>query len=67
MLDISTNGGGSSDIVLFITSLFCNKADMYYENTLTGQKIKPTYELKYIDFFNLPKLTELIESYYQSK
>ena len=164
VLDISTNGGGSSDVVLFITSLFCNKADMYYENTLTGQKIKttyevdrnldgqfderddevkynlnfalltstcsfscgnmlpallkdygipllgrqsgggsccvlynpsadgfgyrysthrarltdtkgenidagikPTYELKYIDFFNLPKLTELIESYYQSK
>lgn len=164
VLDISTNGGGSSDVVLFITSLFCNKADMYYENTLTGQKIKttyevdrnldgqfderddevkynlnfallisdysfscanmlpallkdygipllgrqsgggsccvlynpsadgfgyrysthrarltdtkgenidagikPTYELKYNDFFNLPKLTELIEDYYQSK
>ncbi len=164
VLDISTNGGGSSDVVLFITSILCNKADMYYENTLTGQKIKttyevdrnldgqfderddevkynlnfallvsdysfscanmlpallkdygipllgrqsgggsccvlynpsvdgfgyrysthrarltdtkgenidagikPTYELKYTDFFNLPKLTELIESYYQSK
>ena len=45
VLDISTNGGGSSDIVLFITSIFCNKADMYYENTLTGQKIKTTYEV----------------------
>lgn len=45
VLDISTNGGGSSDVVLFITSLFCNKADMYYENTLTGQKIKTTYEV----------------------
>ena len=45
VLDISTNGGGSSDIVLFITSLLCNKADMYYENTLTGQKIKTTYEV----------------------
>ena len=45
VLDISTNGGGSSDIVLFITSIFCNKADMYYENVLTGQKIKTTYEV----------------------
>jgi len=45
VLDISTNGGGSSDIVLFITSIICNKADMYYENTLTGQKIKTTYEV----------------------
>jgi len=45
VLDISTNGGGSSDVVLFITSLFCNKADMYYENTLTGQQIKSTFEV----------------------
>lgn len=45
ILDISTNGGGSSDIVMLITSLFCNKADMYYENALTGQKIKSTYEV----------------------
>ena len=45
VLDISTNGGGSSDVVMFITSILCNKADMYYENTLTGQKIKSTYEV----------------------
>ena len=45
VLDISTNRGGSSDIVLFITSLFCNKADMYYENALTGQRIKSTFEV----------------------
>ena len=45
VLDISTNGGGSSDVVLFISSLFCNKADMYYENVLTGQKRKVTFEV----------------------
>ncbi len=45
VLDISTNGGGSSDIVLFITSLLCNKADMLYDNTLTGQRMKCSYEV----------------------
>ena len=45
VLDISTNGGGSSDVVMFVTSVFCNKADIYYENTLTGQKIKSTFEV----------------------
>jgi hypothetical protein len=45
VLDISTNGGGSSDVVMFITSIFCNKADMYYENTLTGQKMKCSYDV----------------------
>ena len=45
VLDISTNGGGSSDVVLFITSLFCNKSDIYYENTLTGQRTKSTFEV----------------------
>ena len=45
VLDISTNGGGSTDIVLFITSLFCDKADMYYENALTGQKMKSTFDV----------------------
>ena len=45
VIDISTNGGGSSDIVMFITSIICNRADFYYENTLTGQKIKSTYEV----------------------
>ena len=45
ILDTSTNGGGSSDIVTFITSLFCDKSDIYYENTLTGQKIKSSYEV----------------------
>ena len=45
VLDLSTNGGGSTDVVVFITSLLCNKADMYYENVLTGQKMKSTYEV----------------------
>lgn len=45
ILDISTNGGGSSDIVVFITSIFCNKNDIYYENVLTGQKMKCSYEV----------------------
>ena len=45
VLDIATNGGGSSDIVIFITSLFCNKSDLCYENTLTGQMIKSTFEV----------------------
>ena len=45
VLDISTNRGGSSDVVLFISSLFCNKADMYYENALTGQRMKTTYDV----------------------
>ena len=45
VLDIATNGGGSTDIVMFITSLFCNKSDICYENTLTGQMIKSTFEV----------------------
>jgi C-terminal processing protease CtpA/Prc len=45
VLDISTNGGGSTDVVAFITSIFCNKADIYYENTLTGQRMKCSYDV----------------------
>jgi len=45
VLDTSTNGGGSSDIVLFVTSIFCNKSDIFYENALTGQRTKSTYEV----------------------
>lgn len=45
VLDISTNGGGSSDVVLFISSIFCNKSDLFYENVLTGQRMKCTYEV----------------------
>ena len=32
-------------MVVFLSSLFCNKPDIYYENTLTGQKMKCTYEV----------------------
>jgi hypothetical protein len=45
ILDTSTNGGGSSDIVVFLTSMFANKPDLYYENTLTGQRIKCSYDV----------------------
>ena len=45
ILDTSTNGGGSSDVVVFITSIFANKPDLYYENVLTGQKMKSSYEV----------------------
>ena len=45
VLDISTNGGGSSDVVAFVTSIMCNKADIDYENALTGQRMKCTYEV----------------------
>ena len=45
IFDTSTNGGGSSDVVVFITSIFANKPDMYYENVLTGQKMKCSYEV----------------------
>ena len=45
ILDTSTNGGGSSDVVTFITSIFANKPDLYYENVLTGQKMKCSYEV----------------------
>ncbi len=45
ILDTSTNGGGSTDVVVFITSLFANRPDLYYENVLTGQKMKCSYEV----------------------
>ncbi len=45
VLDLSTNGGGSEDIVMVITSLMCNKAEAYSENTLLGQKQKIYYEV----------------------
>lgn len=45
VLDISTNGGGSSDVVVYVTSIFCNKADVYYENVLTGQRMKCSYDV----------------------
>ncbi len=45
VLDISTNGGGSTDVVAFVTSIFCNKADILYENSLTGQRMKCSYDV----------------------
>ena len=45
VIDIAANGGGSSDIVMLITSLLCNKSDLYYDNVLTGQHIKSSYDV----------------------
>ena len=45
ILDTSTNGGGSTDVVTFITSIFANKPELYYENVLTGQKMISSYEV----------------------
>ena len=45
IIDTSTNGGGSSDLVIFLASMLCNKPDMYWENTLTGQKMKSSYDV----------------------
>ena len=45
IIDISTNGGGSTDVVAFLSSLLCNKPDIYYENVLTGQKMKCSYDV----------------------
>ena len=45
VLDLSTNGGGSEDLVMVITSLMCNKAVAYNENSLLGQQQKIYYEV----------------------
>jgi hypothetical protein len=45
VIDLAANGGGSTDVVMFITSLLCNKADVYYENALTGRRFKATYDV----------------------
>lgn len=43
VIDLTTNGGGSLDVVLMITSLFANSSVVYSENTMTGQRAKTTY------------------------
>lgn len=45
VIDIAANGGGSTDIVMLITSLLCNKSDFYYDNVLTGQHIKSSFDV----------------------
>ena len=45
IIDLSTNSGGSSDVVIFLSSLLCDKPYMLYENSLTGQKMKVTFEV----------------------
>ena len=43
VIDISTNGGGSVDIDMMITSLLANSSVLYSENTMTRQRAKTTY------------------------
>jgi C-terminal processing protease CtpA/Prc len=43
VIDISTNGGGSVDIDMMITSLLANSSVLYTENTMTRQRAKTTY------------------------
>ena len=45
VIDIASNGGGSTDVAVFITSLLCNKTELYYENALTGQRFKVSYDV----------------------
>lgn len=43
VIDLSTNTGGSADIVMMIFSLITGKSEMYYENRLTGAKTHVTF------------------------
>ena len=43
VIDISTNGGGSLDIVMLLTSLITGKSSLSCNNTLTGQTITMNY------------------------
>ena len=45
VIDLSTNAGGSLDVVMMITSLLANSSFVYTENTMTGQRSKITYEM----------------------
>ena len=45
VIDITTNPGGSLDVVMLITSLFANYSDTRYENTMTGQRCVVSYEV----------------------
>lgn len=45
VLDLSTNGGGSEDLVIVVSSLLCDKAVALCENTLLGQRQKIYYEV----------------------
>ena len=44
ILDLSCNGGGSSDILMMILGLTTGQNQLYGKNILTGQSIRVTYE-----------------------
>lgn len=45
IIDVSTNLGGSTDVAVFITSVLCNKSEFSYDNVLTGQRMKCTFDV----------------------
>ena len=45
VIDIATNGGGSLDIVMTLTSLLAEKAEAYAETTLTNQRYTAFYDI----------------------
>ena len=44
LIDLTCNGGGSSDVLMMITGLTTGQNQLYGENMLTGQKMLVTYE-----------------------
>ena len=44
ILDLSCNGGGSSDVLMIILGLTTGQNQLYGKNILTGQSIRITYE-----------------------
>lgn len=44
ILDLSCNGGGSSDVLMMILGLTTGQNQLYGKNILTGQSIRITYE-----------------------
>ncbi len=45
IVDITSNGGGSADIVMAMTSLIMNKSYLCHDNPLTGQRALVEYEV----------------------
>ena len=45
IIDITSNGGGSADIVMAMTSLIMDKSYLCYDNPLTGQRSIVQYEV----------------------
>lgn len=43
LLDLSTNGGGSVDMVAAVLSLLTGDREILYDNTLTGQRVREVF------------------------